>query len=254
MEYTVNELATLAGVTPRTLRWYDKLGLLKPGRTTGAGYRLYGPAEVERLQQILLYRELDLPLEEIRAILDDPTFDRQAALRSHLTALEKRRKRMDRLIETVKRTLLDEKGEIEMTDQERFEGFKKEMLEENEKLYGEEVREKYGDQALEESGKKLMGLSKEAYEVWKTLEEDILSALAAAVQAGEDPADKEGQRIAELHRQWLEVALPQYTSHIHRGIAAMYVEDERFTAYYDREVPGCARFLRDAVAAMTEGK
>lgn len=254
MEYTVNELAILAGVTPRTLRWYDKQGLLRPARVTAAGYRLYGPAEVERLQQILLYRELELPLEEIRAILDDPSFDRQAALQSHLTALEKRRERLDRLIETVKRTLLDEKGEIEMTDQERFEGFKKELLEENEKLYGEEVREKYGAQALEESGKKLMGLSKEAYQKWKELEDSILSTLAEAVRAGEDPAGKEGQRIAELHRQWLEVTLPQYTPQIHRGIAAMYVEDERFTAYYDREVPGCARFLRDAVATMTEGK
>ncbi|MDE6107573.1 MAG: MerR family transcriptional regulator [Oscillospiraceae bacterium] len=252
MEYTVNALASLAGITARTLRWYDRLGLLKPGRTTEAGYRIYGPAEIERLQQILLYRELELPLEEIRAILDDPTFDRQAALQSHLAALEKRRERMDRLIETVKRTLLDEKGEIEMTDKERFEGLKKEIIEENEKQYGKEVREKYGPQALEESGKKLIGLSEEAYRKWKELEEAILSALAAAVRAGEDPAGEEGRRIAELHRQWLEVTLPQYAPQIHRGIAAMYVEDERFTAYYDREVSGCARFLRDAVMAMTE--
>lgn len=251
MEYTVKELATLAGITPRTLRWYDRQGLLHPARVTAAGYRIYGPAEVERLQQILLYRELELPLEEIRTILEDPTFDRQAALQSHLAALEERRERMDRLIETVKRTLLDEKGEIEMTDQERFEGFKKEMVEKNENQYGKEVREKYGPHALEESGKKLMGLSGEAYRKWKALDEEILSALAAAVRAGEDPAGKEGQRIAELHRQWLEVTLPQYTPRIHRGIAAMYVEDQRFTAYYDREVSGCAQFLRDAVAAMT---
>lgn len=254
MEYTVNGLATLAGITPRTLHWYDKQGLLRPARVTEAGYRIYGPAEVERLQQILLYRELELPLEEIRAILDAPNFDRQAALQSHLAALEKRRERMERLIETVKRTLLDEKGEIEMTDQERFEGFKKEMIEKNEKQYGKEVREKYGVQALEESGKKLMGLSEEAYGAWKALDEEILSALGAAVRAGEDPAGKEGQRIAELHRQWLEVTLPQYTPQIHRGIASMYVEDKRFSAYYDRDVAGCARFLRDAVAAMTEGK
>lgn len=254
MEYTVNALATLAGVTARTLRWYDKQGLLRPARVTAAGYRIYGPAEVERLQQILLYRELELPLEEIRAILDDPAFDRQAALQSHLTALEERRERMDRLIETVRRTLLDEKGEIEMTDKERFEGFKREMLEENKRLYGEEVREKYGAQALEESGKKLMGLSEEAYGAWKSLDEEILAALAAAVRAGEDPVGVEGQRIAELHRQWLEVTLPQYTPQIHRGIAAMYVEDDRFTTYYDREVSGCARFLRDAVETMTEGK
>lgn len=254
MEYTVNALAKLAGITPRTLRWYDKLGLLKPGRTTGAGYRLYGPAEVERLQQILLYRELDLPLEEIRAILDDPAFDWQAALRSHLAALEERRENLNRLILTVKRTLLDEKGVIEMTDQERFEGFKKELVAQNREKYGTEVREKYGSQALEESDKALMGLTEEAYEEWKALAEEILSALATAVRAGEDPAGEEGQRIARRHRQWLEVPLPQCTPQIHRSIADMYVADERFTTFYDRETTGCARFLRDAAMAMTEGK
>ena len=252
MEYTVKSLATLAGVTPRTLRWYDRLGLLKPERVTEAGYRIYGSAQVERLQQILLYRELELPLEEIRAILDDPSFDRQAALQSHLAALEERRARLDRLIETVKNTLLETKGEMIMTDQERFEGLKKDLVEKNEKEYGKEVREKYGAQALEESSQKLMGLSQEEYREWKELEETILSVLAAAVRAGEDPAGAAGQRIVELHRQWLKVPLPQYTLQIHRGIAEMYVEDERFTAYYDREVPGCACFLRDAVAVMKD--
>ena len=83
MEYTVKALADLAGVTPRTLRWYDRIGLLKPLRTTEAGYRLYGPAQLDRLQDILFYRELGLDLASIRTILDDPAFDRQAALQSH---------------------------------------------------------------------------------------------------------------------------------------------------------------------------
>ena len=84
MEYTVKALADLAGVTPRTLRWYDRIGLLKPLRTTEAGYRLYGPAQLDRLQDILFYRELGLDLASIRTILDDPAFDRPAALQSHL--------------------------------------------------------------------------------------------------------------------------------------------------------------------------
>lgn len=88
MEYTVKALADLAGVTPRTLRWYDRIGLLKPLRTTEAGYRLYGPAQLDRLQDILFYRELGLDLASIRTILDDPAFDRQAALQSHMAELE----------------------------------------------------------------------------------------------------------------------------------------------------------------------
>ena len=103
MEYTVKALADLAGVTPRTLRWYDRIGLLKPLRTTEAGYRLYGPAQLDRLQDILFYRELGLDLASIRTILDDPAFDRQAALQSHLAELEARRARRAALLLTVPR-------------------------------------------------------------------------------------------------------------------------------------------------------
>ena len=105
MEYSITALAKLAGVTPRTLRWYDETGLLKPLRTTTAGYRIYGPLEVERLQDILFYRELGFELSDIRSILDDPAFDRQAALQGHLAALKQQRERLDGLIQTVQKTI-----------------------------------------------------------------------------------------------------------------------------------------------------
>ena len=117
---------------PRTLRWYDRIGLLKPLRTTEAGYRLYGPAQLDRLQDILFYRELGLDLASIRTILDDPAFDRQAALQSHLAELEARRARLDDLILTVQRTINDIKGGTKMTDQEKFEAFKRRTVEANE--------------------------------------------------------------------------------------------------------------------------
>ena len=225
---------------------------MKPCRVTGAGYRIYGPREVDRLQEILFYRELDLSLEEIRAILDSPGFDRQAALQSHLKGLREKRERLDRLIAAVERTLLNEKGEITMTDKEKFDAFKADMVARNEAEYGAEVKEKYGAAALKESGDRLMGLTEEDYRGWKALEEEILSALSAAVKAGEDPAGAEGKRVAALHRRWLGYTLPNCTPRIQRELAGMYVEDGRFTAYYDREVSGCARFLRDAVEADTE--
>ena len=87
MEYSIQELAKLAGVTTRTLRWYDQIGLLKPGRVAESGYRYYGDAQVDRLQDILYYRALGVELAQIRECLDDPAFDRLAALRSHLAAL-----------------------------------------------------------------------------------------------------------------------------------------------------------------------
>lgn len=252
MKYTVKALSELSGVTPRTLRWYDKLGLLKPGELTGAGYRLYGLAEVDRLQQILFYRELGLPLGEIRDILDAPDFDRQRALQSHLLALRQRREQLDALIGTVERTLLDEKGEIAMSDKEKFEGFKRELVEENDRLYGAEAREKYGAGAVEAAQKNLMGLSPEKFQRWQELDRELRSGLAAAVRAGENPAGLEGQRLAQLHREWLTLLMPDCDDVRQAGIAELYVADERFTAYYDGEVPGCARLLRDAVIARTE--
>lgn len=251
MQYTIKALADLAGVTPRTLRWYDRIGLLRPGAVTPAGYRLYGPAEVERLQQILFYRELGLPLGEIRAVLDDPAFDRQAALQSHLAELNRRKARTEALILTVEKTLREIEGGSAMTDQEKFEGFKADMVRENEARYGEESRAKYGDEAVDRANARAMGLTQEQYRRWKALEEEILNRLAQAVRSGADPAGAEGQAIAELHREWCSYTLGDYDPRRHAGLAQLYTADERFTAYYDREAEGCARFLQDAIMQYT---
>lgn len=252
MEYTVKALSQLSGVTPRTLRWYDKLGLLPPGRTTQAGYRIYGPAQVDRLQQILFYRELGLPLEEIKAVLDSPDFAPQEALQSHLKALKERRGRLDALIETVEKTLRDQEGEAQMTDDEKFAAFKREAVAKNETRYGKEVREAYGDQAADDAKRAFLSMTEETYAAWTALDREIKTALAAAVRAGAAPAGAEGQRIAALHEKWLRVTDKSYTREKHRGIAQLYVADERFTAYYDEDHPGCAQFLRDAVNAYAK--
>ena len=251
MEYTVKALAELAGVTPRTLRWYDRTGLLKPLRTTEAGYRLYGPKQLDRLQDILFYRELGLDLASIRTILDDPAFDRQAALQSHLTELKARRARLDELILTVQRTIDNIKGGTKMTDQEKFEAFKRRVVAANEAAFGQELRQRYGEEEADRANACVLALTQEEYEAWKALGGEIHAALAAAVGAGADPAGPEGQRIAQLHRRWLSYSWEAYTPQAHAGLAELYVSDPRFTAYYDREVSGCAAFLRDAVRAYT---
>lgn len=251
MEYTVKALAELAGVTPRTLRWYDRQGLVKPGRLTEAGYRLYGEEEVDRLQTVLFYRELGLELSAIKALLDRPGFDRGRALEEHLRALEEKRARLDALILTVRRTIASERGEYIMTDKEKFEGFKREALAENESKYGDELREKYSGEVLEASRERFSKLTREQYDRMTALEGEIRARLEGAVSAGEDPAGAEGQAITALHREWLGFTLPGYTPELHRGLGEMYVADERFTAYYDRAVPGCAAFLRQAIGAYT---
>ena len=203
-------------------------------------------------QDILFYRELGLDLASIRTILDDPAFDRQAALQSHLAELEARRARLDDLILTVQRTINDIKGGTKMTDQEKFEAFKRRTVEANETAFGQEIREKYGDEEMDRANACVLALTQEEYAQWKSLGGEIHTALVTAVKAGADPAGPEGQRIAALHRRWLSYSWESYTPQAHVGLAELYVSDPRFTAYYDREVSGCAAFLRDAILAYTK--
>ena len=136
-----------------------------------------------------------------------------------------------------------------MSDKEKFEAFKHRAVEENEARYGKEIREKYGDGAADRANACALALTEEEYGQWKALGEEILSALAVAVRDGKAPAGPEGRRIATLHRRWLSYSWEAYTPQAHLGLGQMYAEDPRFTAYYDREISGCAVFLRDAIAA-----
>ena len=145
MEYSIQELSRLSGVTTRALRWYDHIGLLKPSRVAESGYRYYGPAEVDRLQDILFYRALGVELARIRECLDDPSFNRTAALRSHLAALEAERTRLDALIRSVRDTIRCEERKEIMSDEQKFEALKQQILTRHEQVYGKEAREKYGD-------------------------------------------------------------------------------------------------------------
>ena len=247
MEYSIQELARLSGVTTRTLRWYDEIGLLKPSRVAESGYRYYGPAEVDRLQDILYYRALGVELARIKRCLDDPSFDRLAALRSHLTALEAERARLEGLIRSVRQTIGAEERKEIMSDEQKFEAFKQRAIAHNEKVYGAETRAKYGDREVDEANAAVMNLTQAQYREWTDLGREIQERLEAAVRAGRSPEGEEGEKLCALHRRWLTITGNRYDPARHRGIAELYVMDERFTAYYDKQVPGCARFLRDAV-------
>ncbi|RID82363.1 MerR family transcriptional regulator [Peribacillus asahii] len=246
MEYTVNKLAQLSGVSSRTLRYYDQIGLLKPARINSSGYRIYGQKEVDLLQQILFYRELEVSLEEIIKIINQPTFNQTAALKNHYNNLKKKRARLDKIIATVERTIASKEGGISMEDQQKFEGFKEKMIEENEQKYGKEIREKYGDETVDVSNAKLRGMSQEDYQAMAALGEEILLLLEKAYETG-DPASDVAQELAAKHKEWLMYSWPNYSKEAHAGLAEMYVADEPFTAYYDKNVKGGTEFLRDAI-------
>jgi len=250
LEYTVQKLAQMAGVSTRTLRYYDEIDLLKPIRINSSGYRIYGSKEVDRLQQILFYRALGVKLESIKEILDSPDFQALAALEEHRRQLLKRKQQIDELLKNVEKTIKAARGEIVMTNEEKFAGFKEQMLQENERKYGKEIREKYGKEAVENSYDKLRKMTTEEYKELKELEEKLITTLKAAYAQG-DPAGELAQKAAVLHRRWLSFYWPQYTREAHAGIVEMYVNDQRFTDYYDRHQPGLARFLRDAVLVYT---
>ncbi|MDD3795557.1 MAG: MerR family transcriptional regulator [Lachnospiraceae bacterium] len=247
MEYSIRELSELAGVSARTLRYYDQIGLLKPSRTNAAGYRFYGKSELELLQQILFYRERGLELDEIAATLYQKDFDVRLALQEHLLELEQQKQRMENLILNIRHTLASMKGEYEMKDKERFEGFKKNMIAENEKKYGTEIREKYGNETVDASNKRMMNMTEEQYETFTKLGTQIITELEAAVTAREPADGPAAQAIVQHHKEWLCMTSKNYTPEMHQGLGLMYVADQRFTDYYDKNVTGCAAFLSSAI-------
>ncbi|MCT2535276.1 MerR family transcriptional regulator [Aquibacillus koreensis] len=250
MEYTINKLAKLAGVSTRTFRYYDEIDLLKPARINSSGYRIYGEKQVDDLQQILFYRELGLNLDAVKEAMTSPTYDLYKSLEGHREKLLAKREHLDQLITNVEKTIAKSEGRITMTDQEKFEGFKQKMIDENEERYGFEIREKYGDEQVDKSNRKLKGMTKEDHDRVEALSQEILTKLREAVDTGE-PAGPLAQEVADLHRQWISFYWDSYSKEAHAGLAQMYVDDPRFTAYYDKNKPGAAVFLRDAVLVYT---
>ena len=248
--YTVGSLAKLAGVTVRALHHYEDEGLLHPERTA-SGYRRYGAADVERLQQILLLRSCGLSLGAIRDAFADDRFDFRAVLTDHLATLRARQKELETLMGTVEKTIASLEGRCTMTDKERFEGMKARAIAENEEHYGAEVRRRHGDAAMDAANERMAGMSQEEWNDAKALEAAILDQLAAAKETG-DPTGEAARKLCAMHARWLQMHWGEgtYSPAAHAALAEGYVADPRFTAYYDGSAgEGATAFLRDALAA-----
>ncbi|MEL7605620.1 MerR family transcriptional regulator [Sedimentibacter saalensis] len=250
MEYTVKKLAVMANVSTRTLRYYDEIGILKPARINSSGYRLYGEHEVDRLQQILFYRELGVNLEQIKEIITSREFDEKKALEEHRQLLISKRTQLDILIHNVEKTILSKEGKYNMSNTEKFEGFKDELITNNEKKFGKEAREKYGEKAVDKSNKILKNMTEEQFKEIEDLGNEVLITLEKAFKEGK-PYSETAQKAAELHGRWLSFFWGQYNKEAHVNITQMYIDDERFKAYYDSKNPGTAEFLREAVLIYT---
>lgn len=230
---TVGEVARLARVTVRTLHHYDAIGLVSPSAFTESGYRLYGEAELQRLHLVRLYRDAGLPLEQIRAILDAPGFDRAAALRAHRERLLAQIEDTRALVASVDRLL----GGGEMSEKE-FAG----LEEEAEKRWGQSPE-------FAESRRRTKGYRPEDWARLKKEAAAIEAQLAALMSAGRSPGDPEVLEAVEAHRAHIERWFYPCSRQMHGELGEMYVADPRFAAHYDARAPGLAVFLRDAIRA-----
>lgn len=244
--YPVKKLAKLAGVSVRTLHHYDRIGLLKPSIRTEAKYRLYGPDELHRLQQILFYKELDFSLDEIRAILDRPEFDRVMALESHRLALKARQERLATLLITIDKTILTLNGKRAMeNNEELYEGFPKGAV------YRAEAVDKYGTQVVEESETNLRQLGKAGFEQLKADQQAISQTLADLVH--QDPASVAVQQQIARHYTnirgfWgASVCASKNMAEAYKGLAQLYIDDPRFTSQHGQANPEFAAFLQKAM-------
>ncbi len=245
--FTVKQLSKLAGVTPRTLHYYDEIGLLKPESVGANGYRYYGDDSILRLQQILFYRELDLPLEEIKNITGRRDFDALAALESHRRALGKQSERINRLIQTVDDTILHLKGQKTMSKNQLFQAFSDEQQEE----YARQAEQLYDPGTVRASNRKWKAYSAE--EKQRILDEgnQIYTDMLAAMPNG--AASPEVQAIVEHWRRHMDYfwtpSLEQLV-----GLAEGYNTDSRFKANFDQMHPRLAEFMHEAVMIYVEAR
>ncbi len=238
--FTVKQLSKLAGVTPRTLHHYDAIGLLKPSRVGENGYRYYGEEALLRLQQILLYRELDLPLEDIRRIMGRRDFDVLGALQSHKDALQKQVARLNRLLVTVDDTIQHLKGEKPMSQKGLFAGFSEE---EQEKL-AKEAEQMYDPETVRESNRKWKAYSAAKKESIIKEGNAVYVDMIAAMPRG--AASPEVQAIVERWRKHMDYF---WTPNLEQlaALAEGYVNDPRFKANFDLMHPQLAEFMQEAV-------
>ncbi|MEJ2677563.1 MAG: MerR family transcriptional regulator [Gemmatimonadota bacterium] len=253
--WTVGQVARMAHVTVRTLHHYDDIGLLTPSGRSRAGYRLYGEDELERLHQVLVYRELGFPLEGIATLLDEPALDRRAALLAQRELLLKKTRKTKAVIRAVDRMLnAMEKGKKMSTD-ELNEGFDAladapEDVKAQHAKYGREVIERWGGtEAHNESARRAKTYRKEDWEKIKAEGEAIESDMAALLAAGKDPGGEEAVAVAERHRQHITRWFYPCSHAMHKGLADLYEADARFTAHYEERAPGLAAFNAAAIRA-----
>ncbi len=246
MALTIGEVARVAHVTVRTLHHYDDIGLLRPSARSAAGYRLYEDADLERLQQILCYRELGFELDKIAAVLDDPDTDPVEHLRRQRVLLTERVERLQEMVAAVEKTMDARRMGISLTPEELFEVFG----EDDPTVHADEVEQRWGSgDAFRSARERTASYSKDDW-LRLTAEMGALDQrFAEALRAGEPPTGELAMDIAEQHRRHIDRWFYDCSHGTHERLAEMYVADPRFRERYEAIAPGLAAYVRSAVVA-----
>ena len=246
--YSVGQVAGFAGTTVRTLHHYDEIGLLCPSGRTPSGYRRYHDADLDRLQQILFYRELGFPLDDIASVLDDRGVSPSEHLRRQQRLLGARIARLQEMAAAVEEALEACAMGIRLTPEEKFEIFG-----EGYQQYEDEAEQRWGgSDAWKQSQRRAAELSKEDWVRIKAEGDAIMDRISAAVRAGTAPGSEQGMAVAEDHRQHICRNFYDCSYAMQRGLAEMYLADPRFTATYEQQVEGGAQWFHDAVLANAD--
>ncbi|MFF8191929.1 MerR family transcriptional regulator [Streptomyces bobili] len=246
MSYSVGQVAVFAGVTVRTLHHYDGIGLLVPSGRSHAGHRRYGDADLDRLQQILFYRELGFPLDEVAALLDDPEADPRAHLRRQHELLTARIEQLQKMAAAVEHAMEAREMGIDLTPEERFEVFGDKDPEQ----YAEEAEARWGGTELyAESQRRAARYTKEDWQRMQAEVADWTGRYDTLMAAGEPSTGERAMDLAEEHRQHITGWFYECSYELHRSLGDMYVADERFKAFYDSTRAGLAEHLKEAITA-----
>jgi DNA-binding transcriptional MerR regulator len=248
MEYSIHALAELAGLSVRTLHYYDEINLLKPSRIKVNGYRVYGEKELRKLQQIMFFRELEFPLSDIVAMVNSPQFNESEALIDQRKLLKLLRDRIDGILQTIDKTINVLKGGQTMSDTDLYGGLSQKLMDE----YKKEAKERWGNtEAYKQSETRVKQLKKADWQRINNESNDFTAKLANLTDKA--VSDPEVQKQVSRHYRWVS-QFYDCPIEMYRNLGKMYVDDARFTAHYDKFKPGLAVFLRDAIACFCNQK
>jgi DNA-binding transcriptional MerR regulator len=246
MSHTVGAVARMAGVTVRTLHHYDEIGLLKPSGRSGAGYRRYGDADLERLQRILFYRELGFGLDQIKDVMTAGDLDAIDHLRQQHAMLRDRIRRIERMLAAVEQAMEAHTMGINLTPEERLEVFG----DFDPDARAAEVEERWGQtDAYRETARRASRYTKADWQRIKAEGQRAIEQVVAAMQSGRPADSPEAMAGAEGHRRQIHDNFYDCSNEMHVGLAEMYLADPRFTATYEKIAPGLAQYLHDAILA-----